>query len=426
MIKIRDEELAKLKEQGMTDHEIAEHLTKRGIKISTGYVNLRLRKYYEKQGIEKPNPKRKIRISIEELAELKERGISDREIAEHLTKQGIKISKDSVSKKLKKYYETQGKEKPKLKTRITDEELVKLKKQGMSNREIAEQFTKQVIKISESTISLRLRKYYETRGMEKPKVEREVRISIEELVELKEQGMTDGEIAEELTKQGRKILEYIVSRRLREYYASQGRKKPRAQRKARISIEELVGLKEQGMSDGQIAQYFSEQGIEIKTNTIAQRLYRYYKSKKQEKPRAKVGVEKKITISDEELVNLKEQGMTDNEIAQKLTKQGIKISESTVYKRLKKHYELQGKEKPRVKFKRKSGVSKKIGEEKKYGNPIKQMLMNGMNVYEIFPDGGEQLEDAKRTLEKLKLISLYSEKANGEWVSDYDFAAVIC
>ena len=52
------------------------------------------------------------------------------------------------------------------------------------------------------------------------------------------------------------------------------------------------------------------------------------------------------------------------------------------------------------------------------------MLMSGMTIYEFFPNE-EELEDAKTALEKLRIISLYSKKENGEIVPDYDFATVI-
>jgi len=301
-------------------------------------------------------------IEIIELAKLKEQRMTDSEIAEELTKQGIKISVTSVNVRLRKYYEAQGIQKPRGKTtrRISDEELARLKEEGMTDYEIAEEFTEQGRRISRPSVNLRLIKYYGTRGIRKPRGKTTRRISDEELVRLKEGGMSDSEIAEELIKKGIKISRKIVNEKLRKYYETRNIQKSRAKRKTGISTEQLVDLKEQGMSDGQIAKHFSKQGIEIKSNTVAQRLYRYYKA--------------------------------------------------------------QGKEKPKIK--RKPRVLEEEN-KKEYDNPIKQMLMSGMTVYEFFSDEGEQLEDAKKTLEKLKIIALCSEKANGEWISDYDFATVI-
>mgnify|MGYP003296001810 CR=1 FL=1 len=69
---------------------------------------------------------RKINVDIKKLVELKEQGKSDEEIAKHLKKQNIKISTCIVGERLREYYRSQGKVKPKIMGR----------KKGRSNKDL--------------------------------------------------------------------------------------------------------------------------------------------------------------------------------------------------------------------------------------------------------------------------------------------------
>lgn len=161
MIDISIEELVKLKEQGMTDKRIAEHLAKRGIKVSITTVNIRLSKYYRKTGKVKPRGRD---IQDEELVTLKEDKKSDREIAEYFTNQGRKICLASVNTRLNKHYKSKKTDKPKVKRdnpvkqEINNEEILELRNKGMSLRKIAEYFRTLGKNISHVAINNRIKR----------------------------------------------------------------------------------------------------------------------------------------------------------------------------------------------------------------------------------------------------------------------------
>lgn len=234
MTQIEDEELAQLKEQGWSDKKIADYFTKQNRPISGLRVNQRLNKYYELQGKEKPKTNR-INIKDEEMVKLKENGLTDKEIADYFTEQGIPVSNTYVAKTLKKYYRLLGKEKPKIKRKIkrigeeiTDEELAKLKEQGLTDKAIEEYFMNKKIYISMHTVNKRLNRYYKLHGKVKPKITKKSDIKDEELAQLKGQGWSDALIAKYFTEQNRPISRDSVCKRLNIYYKSQGREKPKA------------------------------------------------------------------------------------------------------------------------------------------------------------------------------------------------------
>ena len=113
-IKIKIEELVKLKEEGLTDNAIAEYFTSQGIKISRSSVTNRLNEYYKAQGREKPRtiekPKGRPRsiINIKEVIQLRGKGLTYKAIEEVFASKGIKISGDTIARKLNEYYKSQG------------------------------------------------------------------------------------------------------------------------------------------------------------------------------------------------------------------------------------------------------------------------------------------------------------------------------
>ena len=166
MIRIPIGELVKLKEEGMTDKEIAEYFTEKGLKICAGTVNSKLKIYYKSVGKSKPRGKM---IKDKELEIMKEQRKSDREIAEYFTSQGRKITLATVNKRINKHYTSKGKIKPQIirknifiKNEISNEEIIELRNKGMSLREISQYFLSKGEKISHTAINSRLKNAYET------------------------------------------------------------------------------------------------------------------------------------------------------------------------------------------------------------------------------------------------------------------------
>ena len=162
MVQVPIEMLFELKEKGMTDKSISEYLNSQGIKISAGTVYIKLDKYYKSIGKRKPKGKS---IIDDELEEMKEQRKSDREIAEYFTQSGRKICLSSVHNRLKKHYKSKNKIKPRarresilIKEDIKNEEIIELRNQGMTLREIANYFAALGKNISHTAIGMRLRR----------------------------------------------------------------------------------------------------------------------------------------------------------------------------------------------------------------------------------------------------------------------------
>ena len=314
-------------------------------------------------------------------------------------------------------------------TQIKDEELAQLKERGWSDKKIADYFTKQNRPISGLRVNQRLNKYYELQGKEKPKTNRIKRINIkeEEMVKLKENGLTDKEIANYFTEQGIPVSNTYVAKTLKKYYRSLGKEKPKIERKIKrigeeITDEELEKLKEKGLTDKAIEEYFMNKKIYISMHTVNKRLNRYYKLHGKVKPK----IIKKSDIKDEELAQLKEQGWSDYLIAKYFTEQNRPISIFSVCKRLNIYYKSQGRERPKATINRKhpNPNNKKI---KKYNDNLKEILMTGITIQEFISEFEQ--EDNKETLdnkfEKLKVLAQCSEKSNNEWKPDVNFLEII-
>lgn len=111
-IDIDIEEAVKLKEQGLSDSKIAAYLNEKGIKVTYGTINKRLNEYYKKIGKKRPKVKqnkKKTEKYMKEIVELKEQGKSDKEIVEYLKEKGVRVSCLTINNCLKEYYNNQEK-----------------------------------------------------------------------------------------------------------------------------------------------------------------------------------------------------------------------------------------------------------------------------------------------------------------------------
>ena len=111
---VSEEEIYQLKQKGLTYKEISEYYEKKGVKISSNYISSICMDIYTKNG-EKP-PKamkfRKIPISDEEIFELREKGLFYKEIQDYYSRKGIKISIPTLQKRCEKIYAEKGMELP--------------------------------------------------------------------------------------------------------------------------------------------------------------------------------------------------------------------------------------------------------------------------------------------------------------------------
>ena len=285
---------------------------------------------------------------------------------------------------------------------IDIEELVELKEKGLKDREISNFFILQGRKIRVSTVSQRLYRYYRAQGMQKPRAKagrQRKELPIEEIVKLKEKGLSGRKIVEHLKSQGIDANEKIVCKRLTEYYQMKGDVKPRAKKNKDIT-EELVRLREQGLSNTKISAELVQQGVHISHQTVNNRLTEYYKSQGIDKPRAR------IALDISKLIRLREQGMTYKNITKYYyAKSGRKISEATIRTRIVEICNGQDSEQ------KQSDYIQICRPEIKYNDDIKSILMNGMTIDEFVTETGKNAEETKLEikLRKLEFLAGYSE-----------------
>ena len=128
-IEIRDDEIYELREKGMSYGEIAKYFTKKGVKIGLYTIRLRCKKIYEGKGEEEPKEKeikKRNSVTNEEIYKLRNQGMTYKEIMEYFEKKGVKISIDTLSVRCKKIYKEKEQEEKKIKNKIneeTDEEI---------------------------------------------------------------------------------------------------------------------------------------------------------------------------------------------------------------------------------------------------------------------------------------------------------------
>ena len=176
---VTDEEIYELREQGKSYEEIARYYKEKGIPITRVTIAKRCKTIYIEKGKEEPKAKKGKKerddVTNEELYELREKGMKYEEIVKYFEEKGIKISQSQVCKRCKKIYEEKGQEEPKIKNRIneaTDEEIYKLREQGMTYERIAEYYNTKGIKISQMALYRRCKKIYKEKGEEEPKAKR--------------------------------------------------------------------------------------------------------------------------------------------------------------------------------------------------------------------------------------------------------------
>lgn len=169
--------LKKLREEGLTYKEIVEYLSKQGIKVSITTVRKRMLEIYGGNLDAIPNADikytgaPKLDISLEQLIRLRQQGFSYREIAYKLNSQGIKVSTQTVENRIKEFQE----ENPEIISdkrgldSIPDNKLKKLKEQGLSCKGILEYLTNRGVKVTFPSLKRRLRSIYENAGEKMPK-----------------------------------------------------------------------------------------------------------------------------------------------------------------------------------------------------------------------------------------------------------------
>ena len=301
-------------------------------------------------------------ISDKEIYELRKSGMSYREIVGYFHSKGIKIARNTIASECKRIFAEKGEKEEEIQINrkvgnrerkgILPEEVFKLREKGMSYKQIAEYYYKIGVDVSDQTIGRICKEIYKEKGKTEPTEiinDRVKSISKEVLYKLREQGMSYVTIAEQFKKDGIEISSETIRRRCKEIYKEKGKTEPKTQERIRnkrtdINDEEIFQLREQGLSYKRIVEYYKENGVDVSCMTIRSRCKEIYKEKGKKEPRPQRSVtNKRIDINDEEIFKLREQGMTYDKIAEYYKKNGVNVNYMVIRSRCKKIYEKKGK-----------------------------------------------------------------------------------
>ena len=304
-IELPIEEIVKKWEQGVTQKELSKEYG-----VSDVTIRKRISEYYEKE--EKEKPKKKIELPIEEIVKKWEQGVTQKELSKEYG-----VSDVTIRKRISEYYEKEEKKKTKQRIELQIKEIVKRWEQGTTQKKLSKEYG-----VSRVTISKRISEYYEKEKKEKPK--QRIELQIEEIVKKWEQGITQEKLSKEYG-----VSEYIIRKRISEYYEKEEKEKPK--KKIELPIEEIVKKWEQGVTQKELSKEYGVSRV-----TINKRISEYYEKEEKGKPK------QRIELPIEEIVKKWEQGTTQEKLSKEYGVSGFTIS-----KRISEYYEKEEKEKPK-------------------------------------------------------------------------------
>ena len=314
-IELPIEEIVKKWEQGVTQKELSKKYGG-----SQRLISKRIIEYYEKEEKEKPKRKTKqrIKLPVEEIVEKWEQGTTQKELSKEYG-----VSDDTVKKRISEYYEKEGKEKPKRKTKrrinLPVDEIVKKWGRGVTQKDLSKEYG-----VSEALINKRIFEYYEKEGKEKPKQKPKQRINlpVEEIVEKWEQGTTQKELSKEYG-----VSDNTIEKRISEYYEKEGKEKPKRKTKRRINlpVDEIVKKWGQGITQKELSKEYGVSDV-----TIKKRISEYYRKKENN--------EKKLRVlkSSSIIVEYLRKGLTIEQIESSALKQNIIVPQEVIEKAIQK------------------------------------------------------------------------------------------
>ena len=357
-IELPIEEIVKKWEQGVTQKELSKEYG-----VSEALIGRRISEYYEKE--EKGKPKQRIELPIEEIVKKWEQGVTQKELSKEYG-----VSDVTIRKRISEYYEKEEKEKPKQRIELQIKEIVKRWEQGTTQKKLSKEYG-----VSRVTISKRISEYYEKEKKEKPK--QRIELQIEEIVKKWEQGITQEKLSKEYG-----VSEYIIRKRISEYYEKEEKEKPK--QKIELPIEEIVKKWEQGVTQKELSKEYG-----VSEALIGRRISEYYEKEEKGKPK------QRIELPIEEIVKKWERGITQKELSKRYG-----VSKSTISKRISKYYQKKKRKKneeKKAKILRNSSI---IVEYLRKGLTIEQIESIASKQNIIVPQ--EVKEKAIQKIEQLK------------------------
>ena len=277
------EEVYNLKMQGKSCKEISKYFEAKGIEIGETAIYKKAKKIFNAKGEEIPKAENNTtkRNNVpesckEKIVMLRDNKVSIREIREKIQQEdGLKLSRDYIEKLLENVYTERGEEQPKAKVgakrkrfneptkkkniSFYDEELYNLKEQGYGIKKISEILKEKYdYTVSASTVNIRLKKIYESRGEKKPRTSKSQRIE-KQVSELREQGLNYNEIAQKIkTDVGETVNEVTVRKICQSIYGKATRKEIAEIGRLKRLEEELNSLEHTKQESEKLLEQYKE------------------------------------------------------------------------------------------------------------------------------------------------------------------------
>jgi ribosomal protein L20 len=326
--------------------------------IRTAYLE-----YCKEKNIAEPkkrvHPELSPEVPSQEVFALRESGYSYQKIINYFEDKKIIVSRDILITKYKEECIRVGREyhsRIKLSSNneliaLPDDVIFALREQSYTYDRIVDYFKEEGIKVTKETIRQRCKRIYAEKGKEEPRVKHKLApeyrsakysISDEEIIELKEQGLTNRQIVEHYKQKGIKIGITTITNKCREAFKNAGKAMPPRKRKVQIDIsdEEIFSLREKRLTYSEIVDYYKEKGIQVSKSTIENRCKKVY-AKKGSKNLA-VLRNRLPDVLNEEIEELRKRKFTYKDIIKYYKEKGISVSRETLRMRcLKIHNERQ-------------------------------------------------------------------------------------
>ncbi len=425
---ISADEIFNFREEGKSYVEIENIYTGRGIKVSRGTLKARYVEACNKKG-KKPVDLRRIENEEqvkERIYELKSQGKSLREITKIFRSEGNNIAIRTVNDYWRIICNEKG---------ITDEidskvkeRIYELRKSGLSYDDLYKKLREENVIVPYNKLIKICKEIFIEKGEKEPNPNRGQRSwkknkigkddlnstnakkeKMEEIFNLRQLGNSYRKIHRIFKDKGRKISPITIKKYCKIIYEEKGLEEPQNGKKNEITDEEIYNLRKKGYSYNAISKSFEDKGITISSVTISVRCKEIFRAKGEKEPVSVycvVDVDGQKTIkygkagdfggrkskdtqsdiSDDEIFERREEGMTLDSMIDDFAKSGRIISRDILGKRTREIYRSKGMKYPKLKKKKRSKkekVKKEDEKVKEIKDKIHKMRREGVTLQKI-------------------------------------------
>ena len=351
-----------LRKKGLPYYKISQSLSISGIKLGPNKVKEICKIVFAENDVEDPwldDNKRRILVRLSDgiIDRLKSQGYNQKQIKEYFIKFGVDLSDPY------KTYQNTEQNLYKISNNYLTEYIYELRKDGCSYNIIAERLYEEGIKISyESIRKISKNVFKEHNEIEaKAKYQKKNQISLlnEEIYELRKQGLTYLEISQFLETKDIHISYETIRQYCKKIFKDKNEEEAKSKHTYDLDKDdinqEIYNLRKQGLSYNAIKDELEKRGIAIKKWTVAYRCQKIFEQKNESNDFSEQ--RKQVSKStDETIYSLRKQGYSDIFIVDYLRQNGIQIGRKNVYRRMANVFKEKGEEIPKPSIRKKREI----------------------------------------------------------------------